>query len=145
MKNLSSLWQSDDVCSVRLDQLTLCDCHYDDRYLWKILPLIRDEGMRYPLVCWVADLDFYNNKFLKSTPQEMRERLPPPNVIGEKYVVLIKGGNNRYQAAKDLGYDTIDCVIFNTQEDAIRYTRWFAQCDPLENPHLEYKGLFDYK
>ncbi len=145
MKHLSSLWQSDNVNPVRLDCLTLCDNHLDDRYLWKLLPVLRDENMKYPLVCWATTIDFYNNKFLKSTPKEMRDRLLPPNVIGEKYVIMIKGGNNRYQAARDLGYDTIDCIIFNNQEDAIRYAKWFAQCDPLENPHLEYKGLFDYK
>ena len=145
MKHLPSVWQNEHVHPVKMDQLTLCDNHLDDRYLWKLLPILRDEDMKYPLVCWITTLDFYNNKFLKSTPAWMRERLPTPNVIGDKWVVMIKGGNNRYLAARDLGYDTIDCLIFDNQEDAIRYTKWFAQCDPLENPHLEYKGLFDYK
>ena len=133
------------VMPIKMSDLTLGDSHPDDRYLHKTLPTMRERGMDYPLLCWLMDRDFYENKFLKSTPDWMSDRLPPPSYVWEDRLILIKGGNNRYQSARDLGYDSIDCMVFDQQIDAIRWTAYLNQVDPLRNPDIPYQGILDYK
>jgi hypothetical protein len=126
-----------------MNELTLSDVHLDDRYLWKTLPSMKTEGMDYPLLCWIMDAEHWD-RFCFHTPDYMLDRLPPPNLVGDT-ILLIKGGNNRYQAARDLGYLSIDCMLFDDQLDSIKWTRYLLQCDPLRNPDLPYLGLVDYK
>jgi hypothetical protein len=104
---------------------------------------MKTEGMKYPLLCWMTNEEYWE-KFCYHTPDWMLDRLPKPNLVGDT-LLLIKGGNNRYQAARDLGYLSIDCMLFDEQIDAIHWTRYLEQCDPLLNPDLPFLGLVDYK
>lgn len=139
-----SKWNHSDIVIKNLNELTLADVHADTRYKWKTLPSMQLSGMQYPLVCFEVTEDFYWNKFYKTTNIDMRSRLPPPSIVHGN-VILIKGGNNRYQSARQLGYDSIDCLIFQDQLDAIKWTRYLDQCDPYNNPSLPYLGLIEYK
>jgi hypothetical protein len=92
-----SKWYQSNIIEKNLDELTLGDVHLDIRYKWKTLPSMQESGMTYPLVCFAISEDFYWNKFYKATNIDMRSRLPPPSIVNGN-VILIKGGNNRYQS-----------------------------------------------
>lgn len=142
-----SIWRHPLILPVKMSDVTMGDVHIDDRYKWKTLPTMRERGMDYPLLTWIVDRDFYENKFLRSAADWMIPKLPPPAyvTVAPDKVVLIKGGNNRYQAAKEIGYDSIDCFIFDYQLDAIKWARYLDHCDPLSNPDKPFLGLIEYK
>lgn len=140
----ASLWKDPRIQAKNLGDLTLADIHADIRYKWKTLPTMKSSGMIYPLVCFTVTEHFYWNKFYKATNADMKTRLPKPSIINGT-IILIKGGNNRYQSAKELGYTSIDCLIFDNQLDAIKWTRFLDHCDPYNNPSLPYLGLIEYK
>jgi hypothetical protein len=120
-----------------LTDLTPSENHSDERFKWKTLPSMQSDSLYYPLVCWIISFSFYEGKFLKTRTAESRKRLPPPVVDTFGNVILIKGGNNRYQAAKLLEFDTIDCLIFTEQIDAIKWTKYFAHKDPYFSLDLD--------
>ena len=105
---------------------------------------MKQNGLKYPLVCSTATEEFYWKKFWKVCPTFMKERLPEPTVVNG-IIYMIKGGNNRYQSAKVMGCSSIDCLIFAEQIDAIRWMKYLDQCDPINNPQLKYQGLIEYK
>jgi len=140
-----SYYRHPSITPVNMSDLTLGDVHLDDRYLHKTLPTMQTHGMIYPLLCWLMQRDFYENKFLKITPDWMLPRLPQPSYVWQDWLILVKGGNNRYQAARDLGYTSIDCMIFDEQLDAIKWTVYLNQADPLKNPNIHYQGTMNYK
>lgn len=54
-------------------------------------------------------------------------------------------GSNRYQCARDLGYDAVDVIICENSDECVKLGKWYAQCDPLNNiDAVEYLGVFDY-
>ena len=139
----SSKWRHPDIVSHQLDHLTLTSVHPDIRYHWKTTPSMKADGLHYPLLCWEEEESFWS-KFVRITNEEYLKMLPPPNPVDGK-LILVKGGNNRLQSARELGYTSIDCLVFKEQRDAIVWTRYLQQCDPLVNPDLPFLGLVDYK
>jgi hypothetical protein len=105
---------------------------------------MRDTGLNYPVITWIGTRDFYEKKFSMHTPNSMMERLPDPVYVDSNRCILIKGGNNRYLAAMELGYEIIDCMIFDEQLDAIKWARYLDHCDPLQNPDKPFLGLMEY-
>ena len=142
--HIASKWRDQRINAMPLDYLTLTDVHLDDRYKWKTLPSMKTHGLNYPLVCFTANEKFYWDRFWKACPDFMKVRLPPPAIVNG-IIYMIKGGNNRYQSANELGYTSIDCMIFEDQKDAIKWMKYLDQCDPLNHPYLEFLGLIDYK
>ena len=142
--HLISYWRHADIVTKPMNHLTLTDVHLDDRFVWKTLPSMQQQGLRYPLVCFTATEEFYWTKFWKACPAFMKERLPKPSIV-DGIIYMIKGGNNRYQSANSMGCSKIDCLIFAEQIDAIKWTRYLDQCDPVDNPNLPYLGLIEYK
>lgn len=145
LKHARSRWRHPLIVPVKLDDLTMENAHLDERYIWKTLPTMRDHGLNYPLLCWIVDEDFYEKRFKKFTADDMLKRLPDPVFHPPGKAIMIKGGNNRFLSARDLGFHSIDCLIFDDQIDAIKWTRFLDQCDPLNNPDKTYQGLIEYK
>lgn len=144
-KYARSAWRHHLVVPVKMSDLTLENVHLDERYVWKTLPTMRERGLDYPLICWIVDKDFYEKRFMKFTADDMLAKLPDPVFHPPGKAIMIKGGNNRFLSAADIGYDVIDCLIFDDQIDAIKWTRYLDHCDPLRNPDKPYLGLIDYK
>jgi hypothetical protein len=144
-KHARSSWRHPLIVPVKMSDLTVENAHLDERYVWKTLPTMRERGLDYPLICWIIDEDFYKKRFMRFTSDDMLARLPDPVFHPPGKAIMIKGGNNRFLSASDIGYDMIDCLIFDDQIDAIKWTRYLDHCDPLRNPDKPYLGLIEYK
>lgn len=138
----SSKWRHDSIIAKSLNDLTPTENHLDDRFKWKVLPSMQmDLCMHYPLVCWITTEKFYIDKFLKTCPDEIKIRLQTPVVDNNGNVLLIKGGNNRFLAAQKLSFTSIDCLIFEKQIDAIKWTKFLSKENPYFNLDLDDKIL----
>lgn len=86
-----------------------------------LIPLrksIRLEGLREPLVVvdmsvqeWYQDKQYMNPDILE----------PPSNLYPDDKVYRVQRGNNRLVVAISLGYDKIDCVVFDSIEEAGKF------------------------
>lgn len=141
--HLSSQWRDPRIIPARLDDLTPMDLHLDDRYLTRDLPRVRDSGLWYPLMVYRPDPVWWENVWKKTRGDTIHHNEATLHPDGS--IWAIKMGCNRWQAAKDLHYTSIDVILCESSDEAVRLGRWYAQCDPLHNPNgLPYQGLFDY-
>lgn len=143
MRVLHSQWRDSRIVSYPLENLTPADPHADCRYLTRDLPRIQQSGLWYPLLLYQADPTWWY-----STKQGQAPTLLPwqPVINSDGCIWAVKMGSNRYQCAVFLGYDAIDCIMCSDANQAVKLGRWYAQCDPLNNPNaLPYQDLFDYE
>jgi len=119
------------------------DVHADGRYLTRDLPRIQQLGLWYPLLIYKADPVWWREIY---QPRQGKTVLPAtPTVNDDGCIWAVKMGSNRYQCALALEYDAVDAIMCEDANQAVRLGRWYAQCDPLNNPNaLPYMGLFDY-
>ena len=95
-----------------------------------ILQDIQDNGMQFPIVIWET-VGKYWRKWVRFTDPELINY--PPETLGDfQPVLLVMCGNNRFQAAKHLNYDAIDCVLCTEREEinklcGIMREHWRAQ------------------
>lgn len=68
----------------------------------------------------------------------------PPQVVKTQDGYKIIAGNTKYYVAKELGYDTIDVIVHNTEDDALKMDAWHNQCNPHVNKNKQYRGVMDY-
>jgi hypothetical protein len=143
-KHLSSKWRDPRIKPYKLSLLTPMDLHNDDRWITRDLPSIQANGLYYPILLYKETLEWWNTKY-KGWYSGLK-RHATPIINDDELIHLVKMGSNRYQCAVHLGYDSIDAIMFNTQEDCIKLGAWFRDCDPLNNKNaLPYSGLYGYK
>lgn len=142
-KHLSAIWQDSRIQAYPLDQLTPMDLHSDDRYLTRDLPRIQSQGLWYPLLIYQVDPTWWYGAYTRHRSTSCKHADP---IINDGWIWAVKMGSNRYQSARDLGYTSIDCIMCEDANEAVKLGKWYAQCDPLNNPNfLPYMGLFDYE
>jgi len=66
-------------------------------------------------------------------------------IADDGQVWTIKAGTNRFQTARDLGYDSIDGIMCANSDECAKLTMWFKECDPLRNPEKLYTGAWSYQ
>lgn len=143
MNTLHSKWRDPRIEICRLDLLTPMDVHGDDRYLTRDLPRIRSQGLWYPLLVYSVTEHWWHNKYLSWRPKSLKPVIPTVDRDGK--ILAVKMGSNRYQCARDLGYEAVDIIVCNSSDECVKLGKWYAQCDPLNNINpIEYQGLFDY-
>jgi hypothetical protein len=143
-KHLSSIYQDDRITIFRLDTLTPMDLHNDDRWVTRDLPSIQNNGMYYPILLYKITLEWWENRYKKLYSSLNRHATPIINNDG--LIHAVKVGSNRYQCATHLGYETIDAIMLDNQEDCIKLGVWFRDCDPLNNKNAPaYTGAYEYK
>lgn len=143
-KHLSAKWQDPRIQSFKLSLLTPMDIHNDDRWITRDLPSIQLNGLYYPIILYKETLEWWDTKYKRWYSGLKRHATPVINDDG--LIHLVKMGNNRYQCAVYLGYETIDAIMFNTQEDCLKLGAWFRDCDPLNNKNAPlYSGAYGYK
>ena len=144
MKTLHSIWRDHRIQSAELTKLTPMDLHLDDRYLHRDLPRIQQHGLWYPLLVYRADPVWWNTVWVKHRSAQCRYTTPVIN--SDNTIWAVKMGSNRYQTAVHLGYDAVDVITCKDADECVKIGKWFAQCDPLNNPSsLPYLGLYDYE
>lgn len=141
--HLPSVWRDSRICAVELELLSPTTVHADYKHRSHILPSIVEMGLQYPLCCVKLTPEEWYKRIHRPLNKISLSRLTPPKVING-VIWAIKMGCNRYQAARELGYVSIDCIFFDTVDDAVKMARWHQQCDPLNHPSLIYRGLYDY-
>ena len=142
-EHLSSRFRDPRIRAFTLRKLTPIYLQPDDRYLWRDLPSIRDRGLDYPILLYKTDPRWWAEKYDAWVHPHVKHSTPI--IADDGLVWTIKAGTNRYQAAVDLGYDTIDGIMCDHSDECAKLTMWFKECDPLRNPDRPYTGAWSYQ
>lgn len=142
--NLMSRWRGDDrILPFPLHKITPIYLQPDDRYLWRELPSIKAGGMDYPILLYKTTPQWWEEKYDTWVHPSVKASIPI--VADDGQVWTIKAGTNRFQAAKDLGYDSLDGIMCENSDECAKLTIWFKECDPLRNPEKLYTNSWSYQ
>ena len=143
-KHLPSIWRDPRIEPFELNKLSPMGLHTDDRYLTRDLPSIQREGLWYPIMLCRIDPKLWMREY--APHPDGGTYLLPPVINDDGWIWAVKMGANRWQAAKHLGYDTIDAIMFKHTNDCVKLTIWHRECDPLHNPDCApYSGAWSYR
>jgi ParB-like chromosome segregation protein Spo0J len=113
MNHLTSINRKGDIQAIPLSELY---CHAkieNPTFLSKIGDSIKEFGMQNPVV--VVSMTIKRWQELKEYNPDI---LSPPEGVGDNTVFQVRCGNNRVRAARQLGYDTIDCIVVEKMQDS---------------------------
>ena len=134
MKHCSSIWQDHKfIRPVEINKLSPMTWKQDNRWHWRDLPSIMDEGLRYPILYYKVSEEWWNTKFAKwkqHTP--MWPHINPPIVI-DGWIFAVKMGTNRLRALKYMHYDTVDSICFYNSDDLVKLGVYLRDEDPVKN------------
>lgn len=85
-----------------------------------IITSIKEHGLDHPIVIWETTVE----EWLKMSNAQPADIIGPPmgfNRNPTKPVLLVMCGNNRLNAAKELGYDYIDVIICKNKEEVNKW------------------------
>ncbi len=143
---LHSQWRDPRIKSIPLNKLSMMDDHTDNRiYDRGDLDKVTKNGLWYPLSCIKMTPEWWFNSYQKNCQPEIWELIKDPIINEDGMIWAIKMGCNRYKCAKILGYESIDCIMFNHTDDCVKYAFWFKHRDPLHNPDEIYPDVFLYE
>jgi len=134
MKHCSAKYQElDGVHSVQLKNFSPVTWKDDNRWYWRDMPRIIDNGLWYPLLYYKVTPDWWHTKFAswKSAQEESREKINPPTVCEDGMIWALKMGTNRLQALKFMGYTSVDAICFPNSNELIKIGLWLRDEDPL--------------
>lgn len=83
----------------------------------RIKDSIKQDGLKWPLVCWVTDAYHWHEWAEKNTKDLIG---PTKEMLAKKIaqrVYVVMCGNNRLQAAKELGVDHIEVIFLKELEE----------------------------
>ena len=146
--HLASKWRDERIVEVDLNKLSPTTVHANFKHRNKTTPIIKAEGLFYPLCCVRFTAMEWVRRVVYGTNKDSASRLYPPIINDDNFVWAIKMGCNRWHSAKELGYTSIDCIFFKHTDDAVKMARWYDQCDPLHTQGTDkfrpYQGVFSY-
>jgi len=134
MKHCSAKYQElDGVHSVQLKNFSPMTWKDDNRWYWRDMPRIIDNGLWYPLLYYKVTPDWWHTKFAswKSEQEESWEKINPPTVCEDGMIWALKMGTNRLQALKFMGYTSVDAICFPNSNELIKIGLWLRDEDPL--------------
>mgnify|MGYP002636391845 CR=1 FL=1 len=141
---LKCQWQDPRIDKFELSKLTPMDGHDDGRWEWRDLPRIREQGLWYPILLYKVTPEWWHTKYIKWRPK-IQTPYEDPIVNEDGMIWAVKMGSNRYLCARYLGYQFIDCIMFEDSNDCVKLGVWLRECDPLNNKDAEpYQGKFSY-
>ena len=142
--NLMSRWRGDArIKAFPISKITPIYLQPDDRYLWRDLPSIKERGMDYPILLYKTSPQWWAEKYDTWINPSVKASMPI--IADDGQVWTIKAGTNRFQTARDLGYDSIDGIMCANSDECAKLTMWFKECDPLRNPEKLYTGAWSYQ
>lgn len=133
---MKSLYQDyPNIHVVNLEKLSPMSWHDDQRWFWRDLPQIQDNGLWYPLLYYKVTPVWWNNKFASwKSAYPSWDKINPPVINEDGNIWALKMGTNRLTALKFLGYNTCDTICFKTANALIKVGVYFREEDPL---HVE--------
>lgn len=135
MRHCNSVWQDHPgIHSVDLKQLSPMGWHADNRWYWRDLPRIMDDGLWYPILYYKCTLDWWNTSYRsRKGDQPMWPHINPPVVNDDGYIWGVYMGTNRLQCLKFMSYDTADAIECKNQAQLVELGLWLRDKDPLHN------------
>ena len=133
MKHASSIWQEHPgIHTVELSKLSPMSARKDNRWYWRDLPKMMDDGMWYPLLYYKVTPEWWNTKF-KSWfgAQPAWPYINPPTVNEDGMIWALKLGSNRLQVLQHLCYTSADAICFDDVNDLIKLGFYLRDEDPL--------------
>ena len=107
----------------------------DNRWAWRDLPKIIDNGLWYPLLYYKVSPEWWNTKFAswKSAQTESWEKINPPTVCEDGLIWALKMGTNRLQALKFMGFTSVDAVCFPNSDELVKVGLYLREKDPYND------------
>ena len=103
----------------------------DNRWAWRDLPKIIDNGLWYPLLYYKVTPEWWNTKFASwKMYKDMWDKINPPIVCDDGMIWALKMGTNRLQAIKFMGYTSVDAICFEDSNELIKVGQWLRDEDP---------------
>lgn len=133
MKHASSIWQDHPgIHTVELHKLSPMSARKDNRWYWRDLPKMMDDGMWYPLLYYKVTPEWWNTKF-KSWfgKSESWPGINPPVVNEDGMIWALKTGSNRLKCLKFMGYTSTDAILFDDVNTLLKLGEQLREKDPL--------------
>jgi hypothetical protein len=132
--HLKSKWRTTALQQIELSKLSLTYHHMKDSYS-PTCDSIQKFGLDYPLMIWKCTED-----------QWMKYFNDPCYTLNEDgFIYGVMKGNMKTLIAKSLNYTTIDSMIYQMSDDALKMGVWHDHADPLHNHQCEpYRHILDY-
>ena len=119
------------IHSVPVNSLSPMTWKDDNRWAWRDLPKIIDNGLWYPLLYYKVTPEWWNTKFASwKMYKDMWEKINPPTVCEDGMIWALKMGTNRLQALKFMGYSSVDAVCFKDSNELIKVGQYLRDQDP---------------
>lgn len=133
MKHCNAAYQDiGGIHSVELHKLSPMTWKDDNRWYWRDLPRIMDDGLWYPLLYFKVTAQWWNGGFASvKSAYPSWEKINPPVINEDGMIWALKMGTNRLQALKFMGYESVDCVCFSDSDKLIAAGLRFREEDPL--------------
>lgn len=135
MKHCSSTYQEiPGIHSVDLKKLSPMTWKSDNRWYWRDMPTIIDNGLWYPLLYYKVTPEWWHGGFAGVKQYTaMWEHIKSPVVNEDGLIWALKMGTNRLQALKFMGFTSVDAVCFANANDLINAGVHFRDEDPLHH------------
>ena len=132
MKHCTAKYRElEDIHSVPLVNFSPMTWKDDNRWAWRDLPKIIDNGLWYPLLYYKVTPDWWNTKFASwKMYKDMWEKINPPTICEDGMIWALKMGTNRLQALKFMGYSSVDAVCFKDSNELIKVGQYLRDQDP---------------
>ena len=133
MKHASSIWQEHPgIHTVELSKLSPMSHHLDNRWYWRDLPKVIDEGMWYPILYYKVTPEWWNGGF-KSWfgANKAWPHINPPVINEDGMIWALKTGSNRLRCLKFMGYTSADAILFDDVNELIKLGVSLREEDPL--------------
>lgn len=119
MKGELNAYKVDSAQPIPLDMLhPAYPIVFPDNYE-KIKASVETEGLQWPIVIWNTTFTEWD-KLHKENPDVI---LPCPSNFMEARCFLVMCGNNRYNIAKELEYESIDCIVCENREEINKWAK----------------------
>ena len=133
MKHASSIWQEHpSIHTVELSKLSPMSARKDNRWYWRDLPKMMDDGMWYPLLYYKVTPEWWNTKFKGwFGKSESWPGINPPVVNEDGMIWAVKTGSNRLKCLKFMGYTSVDAILFDDVNKLLKLGEQLREKDPL--------------
>ena len=135
MKHCNAVYQDlEGIHSVELNKLSPMTWKDDQRWYWRDMPRIIDNGLWYPLLYYKVTPMWWNGGFEEQKgAYPSWEKINPPTVCEDGMIWALKMGTHRLQALKFMGYTSVDAICFDNSNDLIQVGLMLRNKDPLND------------
>lgn len=134
MKHCTSIWKDNRIQPVDLNKLSPMSWHADNRWYWRDLPRIIDDGLWYPVLYFKITQEWWNTSWYKRKGEmPMWKNINPPVVNDDELIWGVYMGTNRLKCLNFMGYTSVDAIECKGQAQLIELGIFLRDKDPLHN------------